>query len=84
MTRKNRMENAQDPIEREPKSADAGQSGDTEGLSTATEETEESLEDLVESGQDFEAELVDGMEDAANHPEEPVRTHEDRRHLKNP
>lgn len=56
-----------------------GQSGDTQALPTSTDEAEESVEDLVESGQDFEAEIVEGMEDAADHPERPVQTHEDRR-----
>lgn len=60
--------------------AGAGQSGDTQDLPTGTDEAEESVQDLVETGQDFQAELVEGMEDAADHPEEPATTHEDRRH----
>ena len=42
----------------------AGQSGDTEGLSDDEGADSESVEELVEEGQDFEAELVDGVENA--------------------
>lgn len=39
----------------------AGQSGDTEGLSDVEDVDSESVEKLVEEGQDFEAELVDAV-----------------------
>ena len=42
----------------------AGQSGDTQGLSNAEEADSESVEELVEEGQDFEAGVVGGVEDA--------------------
>jgi hypothetical protein len=42
----------------------AGQSGDTQGLSNAEEADSESVEGLVEEGQDFEAGVVAGVEDA--------------------
>jgi hypothetical protein len=42
----------------------AGQSGDTQGLSNAEEADSESVEELVEEGQDFEAGVVAGVEDA--------------------
>jgi hypothetical protein len=42
----------------------AGQSGDTQGLSSAEEADSESVEELVEEGQDFEAGVVAGVEDA--------------------
>jgi hypothetical protein len=42
----------------------AGQSGDTEGLSDAETVDSESVEELVEEGQDFEAELVDAVTNA--------------------
>ena len=42
----------------------AGQSGDTEGLSDVEDVDSESVEELVEEGQDFEAELVDAVEKA--------------------
>jgi len=42
----------------------AGQSGDTQGLSSAEEADSESVEGLVEEGQDFEAGVVAGVEEA--------------------
>jgi hypothetical protein len=42
----------------------AGQSGDTQGLSTVEEAGSESVEELVEEGQDFEAGAVAGIEEA--------------------
>lgn len=53
----------------------AGQSGDTQGLSSLEDASEESVEELVETDQPFEAEIVEGSEDAADHPERPVHTH---------
>ena len=64
------------PLEIEPGSEGAGQAGDTQGLPDFSTESEESLQDLVETGQDIEAEVVDGMEQAAARPEEPVPDHE--------
>lgn len=43
----------------------AGQSGDTQGLSDVAEAGPESVEELVEEGQSFEAEVMSGVEDAA-------------------
>lgn len=57
----------------------AGQAGDTQDLPDRSSEAEESVQDLVETGQDFEAELVEGMEDAADHPEVPATIRGDRR-----
>jgi hypothetical protein len=42
----------------------AGQSGDTQGLSDVAEAGAESVEELVEEGQSFEAEAIGGVEDA--------------------
>jgi hypothetical protein len=42
----------------------AGQSGDTQGLSNAEEADSESVEELVEEGQNFEASAIAGVEDA--------------------
>ena len=53
----------------------AGQSGDTQGLSPVVDEADESVEELVESGQSFEAEAVQGVGDADEHPESPVPAH---------
>ena len=41
-----------------------GQSGDTEGLDDEAESSDQSVEELVEDGQYYEAEVVDGIENA--------------------
>jgi hypothetical protein len=41
----------------------AGQSGDTQGLSDDAEAGSESVEELLEEGQSFEAEVISGVED---------------------
>jgi hypothetical protein len=56
----------------------AGQSGDAQGLSQVAEVDEESVGELAETEQVYEAEVVEGIEDAGNHPERPVRTREDK------
>jgi hypothetical protein len=53
----------------------AGQSGDTQGLSNVQEADSESVEELVEEGQDFEAGAVAGIEEADASQGE-VRTHQ--------
>ena len=55
----------------------AGQSGDLQQLSTVEEANEESVEELADSDQAFEASVVEGVEDAGDHPERPVHTHEE-------
>ncbi len=47
-----------------PGAGSAGQSGDLEGLSDVESADSESVEELVEEGQDFEAELVNAVENA--------------------
>lgn len=42
----------------------AGQSGDTQGLSDDAEAGSESVLELIEEGQSFEAEAIGGVEDA--------------------
>jgi len=42
----------------------AGQSGDTQGLPDVAEAGSESVAELVEEGQSFEAEVISGVEDA--------------------
>jgi hypothetical protein len=42
-----------------------GQSGDTQGLSDVAEAGDESVEELAEEGQAFEAEVISGVEDAS-------------------
>src|SRR5579884_311174 len=55
----------------------AGQSGDPQRLSTIEDANEESVEELADTDQAFEAAAVEGVEDAADHPERPVHTHEE-------
>ncbi len=52
----------------------AGQSGDTQGLSDLAEAGSESVEELVEEGQFFEAELISGVENAPDADESEVHT----------
>jgi hypothetical protein len=54
-----------------------GQAGDLQQLSQVADSNEESVEELADSDQAFEASVVEGVEDAADHPERPVHTHED-------
>jgi len=56
----------------------AGQSGDAQGLSQVAEVDEESVGELAETDRAYEAEAVEGVEDAGNHPERPVRKREDK------
>lgn len=42
----------------------AGQSGDTQGLSNEEEAGPESVEELLEEGQSFEADAIAGVEEA--------------------
>ena len=53
----------------------AGQSGDPQQLSSIAEVSEESVEELADTDQAMEAAVVEGVEDAADHPERPVHTH---------
>ncbi len=52
------------------------QSGDLTGLSKEPVDSDESVEELVEEGQYFEAEVVDGVENAPPADEAEVHTHE--------
>ena len=53
----------------------AGQSVSSLGLSDEPEATEDSVEDLSDTDQAVEAAAVEGVEDAADHPERPTHTH---------
>jgi hypothetical protein len=53
----------------------AGQSGDPQRLSTVEDMANESVEELDDTDQALEASRVEGLEDAADHPERPVHTH---------
>jgi hypothetical protein len=54
----------------------AGQSGDNEELSDIAEADSESVDELTEEGQSFEAEVISGVEDAPDADEGEVHTHE--------
>jgi hypothetical protein len=51
-----------------------GQSGDNEGLSEIASADSESVEELVEEGQAFEAGVISGVEDAPDADQGGVRT----------
>ena len=82
VTRKLRNDEAQiDELGRDPEEASsdsAGQSGDAQGLSQIADADEESVGELAETDQAYEAGVVDGLEDAADHPEMAVRTRENK------
>jgi hypothetical protein len=53
-----------------------GQSGDMQGLTNRDGANSESVDELLEEGNTFEAEIVKGVEDAGDADEAEVRTHE--------
>jgi N utilization substance protein A len=53
-----------------------GMSGDVEGLNEEAEGSDQSVEELVEEGQYFEAEVIDGVENAPDADEGEVQVHE--------
>jgi len=56
----------------------AGQSGDAQGLSQIADAAGESVEELADTDQAYEAEAIGGVEDAADHPERPVHSSENK------
>jgi hypothetical protein len=62
---------------REVGAESAGQSGNLQRLSTAEDADNESVEELADTDQALEAARLEGAEDAADHPERPVHTHND-------
>jgi hypothetical protein len=58
------------------RSKSAVQSGDLQGLSNVESADSESVDELVEEGNAFEADVVAGVERAGNADEKEVRTHE--------
>jgi hypothetical protein len=54
----------------------AGQSGDTQGLPGTPVGESESVEELLEEGQTFEAEVLDGVENARDADKSEVKTRE--------
>ena len=57
-------------------SGSAGQSGDLQGLSNLESADSESVDELIEEGNAFEADVVAGVESAGDAGEKEVRTHE--------
>lgn len=57
-------------------SRSAGQSGDLQGLSNARRANSQSVDELLEEGNSFEAEVVKGVEDASDADEGEVHTHQ--------
>ncbi len=53
-----------------------GQAGDLQGLSREEDAGAESVEELVEEGQAFEADVINGVENAPDADKGPVRTHD--------
>jgi len=60
----------------EPGTRSGRQSGDLQGLSGVQGADSESVDELLEEGNAFEADAVTGVEDAGNADEKEVRTHE--------
>lgn len=58
------------------RSRSAGQSGDLQGLSDVEGADSESVGELIEEGNAFEADVVAGVEDAGDADEKEVHTHE--------
>ena len=63
----------EDPGQVGPESG--GQSGSSQQLSHLEDASEESVQELADTDQALEAAAVEGVEDAADHPERPVHTH---------
>jgi hypothetical protein len=63
------------PAQRSARAEAAGQSGDNEKLSRVARADSQSVEELEDEGQSFEAEVVSGVEDAEDSEAE-VTTHE--------
>ena len=59
-----------------PEARSGGQSGDLQGLSSVEGADSESVVELLEEGNAFEADVVKGVEDAGDADEMEVRTHE--------
>lgn len=81
---KERRENDVEVVELDADSEQASseravQSGDTQGLAPDGESANQSVKQLAEDDQAYEAGVVEGVEDAGDHPERPVRSHEDQR-----
>jgi hypothetical protein len=65
-----------DAFSRERATESAGQSGDLQGLSNVESADSESVDELIEEGNAFEAGVVSGVEDSEDHEGREVRTRE--------
>jgi hypothetical protein len=72
LERNNRNQNDQNQDELGPDSA--GQSGDLQGISDVADADSESVKELLEQGNAFEAEAVEGVENAKDADVAEVRT----------
>ena len=63
-------------VSRSQAALSGGQSGDLQGLSTRAGADSESVQELLEEGNPFEAGVVTGVEEAERSAERPVHTHE--------
>jgi hypothetical protein len=68
-----------EPDREQPFVESGEQCGDIQGLSTEREAANESVAELAEEGQAFEAGVLEGVEEAEENPERPTISHEDRR-----
>jgi N utilization substance protein A len=59
-----------------PEVRSGGQSGDLQGLSNVESADSESVDELLEEGNAFEADAVKGVEEAGDFDEREVHTHE--------
>ena len=73
---KNQSANVESFATKEVRARSAGQSGSLQGLSDAAGADSESVDELLEEGNAFEAEAVSGVEAADSNDEEEVHTHE--------
>lgn len=71
-----RLSRALRPPQRGTGDEAGGQAGDLQGLSREEDAGAESVEELVEEGQAFEADVINGVENAPDADEGPVRTHD--------
>lgn len=62
--------------ERQGDPGSAGQSGDTQGLSDVAEAGDESVTELIEEGQFFEAEVISGIENTPDADADQIHTKE--------
>jgi hypothetical protein len=62
--------------QQERRASSGGQSGDTQGIAAGPDVDSESVEQLLEEGQSFEAEVVSGVENAPDPDQSEVHTRE--------